>query len=123
MILKVFDLAFLGLSLGITVLSAVAVVETPSWKGPPVVEVKTPQGTFVYPLNKNRDLHETGPAGVTWLRIRDGEVYAISSPGPRKIMMKMGKISRDGEWLASVPNHIFVLIKGGRPSDLDVHAF
>ena len=95
---------------------------TPSG-GSPTVEVKTPHGTFLYPLDQNRDLHETGPAGVTWLRIQDGQVFAIDSPGPRKIMMRMGKISRQGEWIASVPNHVFVVIIGGSPPELDVKAY
>ncbi|NNM54625.1 MAG: hypothetical protein HKM05_07890 [Spirochaetales bacterium] len=121
--LRVFDFVMLAISLGITALSAIPVVSTSPWNGQPSVEIKTTHGTYVYPLNQNRDLYEPGPAGVTWLRIHGGKVYAVNSPGPRKIMMRMGKISRDGEWLASVPNHVFVLITGGKPSTLDAHAF
>ena len=80
-------------------------------------------GTIVYSLSKNRDIYVHGPAGVTWIRIQDGKAFAVESPGPRKIMMRMGKISRDNQWIASIPNHVFVRIIGGQPATIDTTAF
>ncbi len=120
--MKFFDFVFLTISVGVTVVSGLA-----AWKntstGNPLVEIQSTQGMFAYPLGIDRDLHIKGPAGVTWLKIRNNQVYAVQSPGPRKIMMQMGKISQNGQWIASVPNHVFVRIVGGRPATVDAIVF
>ena len=110
--LKPFDTVFLILSLGVTVVSGWWSWESAA--GPvPLVEVQSAQGRALYPLSENRDLSITGPAGVTLLRIENGEAYAVRSPGPLGIMVQMGRISRPGQWIASLPNKVFVRIVGG----------
>ncbi len=45
------------------------------------MEIQSVRGTYLYPLSEDRDVPVGGPAGITLIRIKSGEAYAVSSPG------------------------------------------
>jgi hypothetical protein len=106
------DVVFLVLSVGITIASAYWAWVGPSSYSTPMVQIQAVSGQFLYPLNVDRRLSVEGPAGTTILQIQAGKVYAVSSPGPLGIMVQMGKINQSGQWIASLPNRVFVRILG-----------
>jgi len=78
-------------------------------------------GRVIYtaPLDQDRQIELKGPLGTTRLQVAGGQVAVVSSPCPRKVGIGMGKISRGGEWLACVPNHLLVRIEGEAESRHD----
>lgn len=121
--LRFLDILFLLLSFGVTLYSASLVWWSTQSGGPPLVEIQSTGGTYLYPLSEDRDVKVDGPAGMTLIRIKSGEAYAVSSPGPLKIIMQMGRIRKPGEWLASLPNSVFVRIRGDAKNDVDASMF
>lgn len=81
--------------------------------GAPVVEITAPSGAYVYNLSAARELVFDGPMGKTLVRIADGAVDVTESPGPLQICVNAEKISQPGQWLACLPNKVFIRI-GGR---------
>lgn len=67
---------------------------------------------WIYPLDAEATLRVPGPLGETVVVIEDGAVQVISSPCPEKICVKTGRISRPGQWIACLPNRVFISIKG-----------
>ena len=67
---------------------------------------------FVAPLNKDQRVELEGPLGITVLQIESGTARIISSPCSQKICIGMGAVSRTGDLLACVPNHLVVSIEG-----------
>lgn len=74
--------------------------------------IRSGEQTWRFPLDVDRNIDIPGIAGITKLVIEDGYIWAEDSPGPRHIIMKMGKINTPGQWLLSVPNAVFVTIEG-----------
>lgn len=122
--LRPLDFLFFLLSCAATAGSAWWVFGTGTTGGSPLVQIQSADGISLYPLDENRDISVPGPAGTTLLRIENGEIYAVESPGPRRIILQMGKIGEQGRWLASLPNRVFVRIisRSGDSSRGDVDA-
>jgi len=111
---KPLDWSFLVLSLALTVGTAwVVLVPTDA---PLRVEVQDAGGTSLYPLNEDRTIEAQGPLGVTEVRVVGGGVFVDDSPCTNKVCIAMGTIRASGQFVACLPNRVFVRITGGAPS-------
>jgi len=83
-------------------------------------------GDTIYraPLDRDFKAELSGPLGTTHLEIRDGAAQVVSSPCPYKVCISMGKISRQNEIIACVPNRLLVKVVGtdelDKESDYDL---
>ena len=64
------------------------------------------------PLDHDRHLVVVGRLGETEIEVQDGRVRVVRSPGPYKLCLKRGWISRPGEILICLPNRVTVEIPG-----------
>ena len=87
------------------------------------VHIATQQAEFIYPLEDKRHLVVAGPLGDTHIEISGGEARVTASPCRDKICIIGGWIDSTGEWLACLPNRIFIRIEGSPHSDLDARSF
>ncbi|MBR0161616.1 MAG: NusG domain II-containing protein [Oscillospiraceae bacterium] len=70
-----------------------------------------------YPLKKDGVFPLNG--GTNILVIADGEAWVSEADCPDKICMGMGKISRNGEFIACLPNRVLIVIEGGEETGVD----
>ncbi|AEJ62483.1 protein of unknown function DUF1312 [Spirochaeta thermophila DSM 6578] len=84
--------------------------------GPLVVRVESEGGVFLYPLDEDRTLEVEGPLGPEKVIIRNGAVWIEEAPCPDKLCIAMGRISSPGQWIACLPNRIFVMVEGRKGS-------
>ncbi len=88
-----------------------------AWRGSssarkkPYVEITTSKGTFLYQLEQQRSISIDGPLGKTVVVI-DKKVDVIQSPGRRQICVNAKPIFQHGQWLACLPNRVFLRIYG-----------
>ena len=82
-----------------------------------VVTVRTADGDEVYPLNKDGVFSLNG--GTNTLVIEDGEAWVSEANCPDKVCMGMGKISKNGEFIACLPNQVIIVVEGGEESPVD----
>lgn len=70
--------------------------------------------SIVEELDLNRDQHlvVSGRLGETEIEVKGGRVRVVRSPGPWKLCIKRGWISRPGEILVCLPNRVTVEIPG-----------
>ncbi len=89
-----------------------------------VVVIGASSDEWIYPLGEDRTMEVPGPLGVTVVHIREGYVSVHTSPCVNQTCVSSGRISGAGQWLACLPNQVFVRIEGrnddGSP---DAHAF
>jgi hypothetical protein len=111
---KPLDWFFLILSLTLTVGTAWAVFAPTD--SPLRVEVQDPEGTFLYPLDQDRTIEAKGPIGVTTIEVAQGKVWVQDSPCTNKVCIAMGVIRTSGQFVACLPNSVFVRISGGTSS-------
>lgn len=83
------------------------------------VAVVTVDGEEVgrYPLKKSGTFSLNGGSNI--LVIEDGMAWVSEASCPDKVCMGMGKISRNGEFIACLPNRLIVVIEGGEASPID----
>ena len=60
--------------------------------------------------------------GTNTLIVRDGVAWMEEAQCPDKICMAMGEISRNGEFIACLPNQLLVVIEGGESSQVDARS-
>ena len=72
---------------------------------------------LLYPLHQDRIVTIAGPIGETRMEIRDQQVRVVQSPCSEKICVKMGWISKAGDWIACLPNRVMILIVGDQEQE------
>ena len=82
-----------------------------------VVTVRTADGDEIYPLSKDGVFSLNG--GTNTLVIENGEAWVSEADCPDKICMGMGKISKNGEFIACLPNQVIIVVEGGEESPVD----
>ena len=80
----------------------------------PRVVISGKDGEWVYPLDKAQHVEVRGPLGSTLVGIEGGAVRIEDSPCPNKTCIAAGSIREPGQWLACLPNAVFVRIEGGK---------
>lgn len=68
--------------------------------------------TWIFPLGAEETLQVPGPIGTTVVRIHDKKTWIESSPCHDHLCVAAGKIDRADQWVACLPNKVFVRIKG-----------
>ena len=63
-----------------------------------------------YPLRKSGTFSLNG--GTNILVVENGEAWVSEADCPDKVCMGMGKISRNGEFIACLPNRLLVVVEG-----------
>ena len=74
---------------------------------------------WIYPLKEDREERVKGPLGDTLVMIKDGRAYIQDSPCPDKLCVHMPSISRSSQWIACLPNRVFLRVRGESGQDID----
>ena len=117
---KPLDFAALTLAVGLTAAAALHAYQgrTQSVR----LEIRTPEQTWMYSMDRDRVVRVPGPLGETVVRIADREVRVVHSPCPNKLCLKRGGISSAGEWNVCLPNQVMIRIEGKKNEEIDAHS-
>jgi hypothetical protein len=117
---KALDVAAIVVSLAVVGAFALG-----AWGGgPPAQVVVEASGTrFRYPLAQDRVERVAGPLGDTVVEIRGGRVRVIDSPCPDKLCVAAGEVTRQGQFVACLPNRVSVSPEGRDETGVDGTAF
>ncbi len=64
-----------------------------------------------------RRVRVPGPLGETVVEIEGGVARIVESPCRAKVCMRMGIVSSPGDWVACVPNRVFVKVEASGAVD------
>jgi hypothetical protein len=112
--LKGYDLVALAAALAVIALVSVRAYGTKT--GAAVVHLRGPGQEWVFPLGQDRIIQVRGPLGDTVVELRGGQARVLSSPCTEKICVRSGAIARPGQWIACLPNRVFLDIRGSGSS-------
>lgn len=110
--LKPWDLLPLFLAVALSVSLSVTAWER--MEGETLVEIRSEEGTFVFPMHQDRYFSARGPLGNTVIRIQGEEAWFESSPCPNQLCIQAGHQHRPGQWAACLPNRVFLRILSRR---------
>jgi hypothetical protein len=110
--LKPFDIPVLAAAAALTLAIAVAVYSGEAASSR--VIVRSPDKTWLFPLNAEERITVKGSIGETRIEIHNGRAAIVSSPCGGQICVAAGALHRNGQWVACLPNRIFLLIEGAK---------
>ncbi len=113
----------LAIILAIGVVTAVSVQAASGGIQGSQVQVESEEGTFVYALSQQVQASVEGPIGHTHFEVVDGRVRVTESPCRDQICVAGGWIGRTGEWVACLPNRVFVRVVAGDDAPFDAQTF
>ena len=90
------------------------------------VEITGKSGEWIEALDADRVIEVPGPLGSSFIHIENGTVAITDSPCENKLCVGMGAISEVNQWVACLPNEVFVRIGSGRTGEgsaLDATAY
>ena len=119
--IRFFDVVVVAVALVATVFVSVAVLG--GGGDHIIVRIDGQSGQWEYPLGQDRDIRIQGPLGTTIVHIEGGKAAITDSPCPNKTCILAGSIYRSGQWVACLPNKVFVRLVGGDSKGLDAATY
>jgi len=113
--LRPFDIPLVLVAAAITVASTLLAYGTSAGTARVVVEAGDQQ--WVYTLENAVTVPVTGSLGISTIVIHNGEVHFEKSPCVNQVCVASGTIKRPGQWIACLPNAVFVRIEGSPAED------
>jgi len=107
---RILDFAAIALAIAATVAVSAFVFKGGSDRL--YVHITADSGEWIEPLDRNRELEVSGPLGTTYVDIENSTVRILDSPCRNKLCVAMGAIAREDQWIACMPNKVFVRIGG-----------
>ncbi len=83
-----------------------------AFSGNEEVHVTTDSGTWIYDLSVDTVVDFEGPIGITTMEIAGGKVHVDYSDCRNQVCVLAGEIESAGEWIACLPNNVFIVIQG-----------
>jgi len=119
--LKFFD--YVAFAIAIVVVGVFVVLAYGSTEAGSRIRIQAADRDYMYELSTNREISIPGPLGDTEIEIRDGEVRVVYSPCRDDICVAAGWVSQSGQWIACLPNRVFVRVEHAEESDVDAQTF
>lgn len=118
---------FLDVLIFVLSLAMIAVISVKAYSGhgkKSLVIITSPKGQWIFPVSIKKVLTVTdGAGGFCVVSIDAGSVRVTKSNCPRHICIRMGSISRPGQWIACMPHRVFIRIAGNKNNPTDAISF
>ena len=119
--LRVLDLAALLCSAGVA--GAITRWVLGARRGRPIFRVTSGESTWLLRPDTDQVLEVSGPLGNNRVVVRDGSVFMEAAPCANQICVKTGRVARPGQWIACLPNRVFVAVEGGADEQIDARSY
>ena len=107
--IRPLDVIILTVFAAVLFFSILALRNTP--ERDPVLIIDSPFGQYIYELDKDREVKIKGLIGISVIKIENGKAKFDSSPCPNQTCVSGAPISKNFEWLACMPNQVFIHIE------------
>jgi hypothetical protein len=85
--------------------------------------IKADAQEYIFALDRDIVIEVTGPIGITRIAIKDGKAYFVDSPCPGKICVHSQPVSKQGEWIACLPNRVLLTVESRGKSEIDATSY
>jgi hypothetical protein len=113
--IKVFDVVIIGFALLLSVGAAFAIYSPGTSQAEFVIEASGRRWT--YPADAETLVEVEGAIGISIAEMSGGAIRMISSPCANQTCVAAGSINRNGQWIACLPNQVFIHVEGKDNND------
>lgn len=114
------DAVILVIAVAVTAVSAFAAYRKPAVK--PQLVVSTPEGEYLYSIDKDRIIEAKGLIGNSTIEIKDGYVRFTDSPCDNKVCVNHGVLMGGFDFAACLPNGIMIMVENADEDNIDTMA-
>ena len=107
--LRFFDFVVFFLAAAITVVCIIKIYGKNESSLRIIIQGK--EGSWVYPVNQSVLLDISGPLGNTTIELHEGKAQVVFSPCANQTCVSSGSIQHKGQWIACLPNAVFVRVE------------
>ena len=118
--IPVIDLVVIFIFLGIFILFSICIFRDKN--GVPLLYITTPEGEYIYQLNTDRIIKAKGLLGYSKIEIKNGAARFLESPCPNGNCINSGKVRKNAQWAACLPNDIFIRVENNT-EDIDTGSY
>jgi hypothetical protein len=119
---KLKPLDFLILAISLAAAAIAFAVAYQNSKGRAQLLIQTPYGVYAYDMAQDKILDIKGELGISRIEIAGGKARFLDSPCPNKTCVQCAPVSRAGEWIACLPNQVFIRIQADSDDTVDAIA-
>ncbi|MCL2244157.1 MAG: NusG domain II-containing protein [Treponema sp.] len=119
--IKLPDIFIITMALGLTLFSAYNAYLKP--QDALLVLVRGQNSEWFFPLDARETVIVNGPLGETIINISENHAWVESSPCDNHTCEAAGKIFRQGQWAACLPNNVLLMIEGKKSENADTIAW
>ena len=113
--IKIIDILIILMAAGLTVYSSYTAYIKPQNSSHVLVRAKA--GEWTFPINAEETVIVQGPLGYTTVQVRENRAWVESSPCQNQTCVAAGKVWRQGQWSACLPNNVLLMIEGNNEQD------
>ncbi len=81
------------------------------------VQISGEEGEWIAPFDEDAEYRISGPIGITHVHIHNGQAAIVESPCANQLCVLSGAISEPDQWVACLPNKVFVHITSSGTTD------
>lgn len=119
--MKLLDYLAVAAAVAVTVISLISAI---SLNGSSLeVLIEADGREWLYPLDGEKELDFQGPVGHTILIITEGHARVLHSDCKEQICVQTGRIDAPGQWIACMPNRVFISVRGKEEGELDGESY
>lgn len=119
--IKILDILILAAALVVTA-AAFRIAYKSGGRGHTQLLVQTPDGVYAYDMSKDRIIDAKGALGISRIEIKAGKARFLESPCRNKTCVQCAPVSRQDEWIACLPNKVFIRIEADSGGGVDAIA-
>ena len=79
--------------------------------------IRGDEKSWIFSSEAEALIHVNGPIGSTAIGIREGRAMILSSPCPGQTCVSAGQLHRNGQWVACLPNRVFLFLEAAGDKD------
>ena len=118
---KIPDIVIIAIAAGLALFSAFNAYLKP--RSASRVLIRGQGSEWFFPVDAEETVIVSGPLGDTLVRIHENRTWVESSPCDNQTCVAAGRIFRQGQWAACLPNNVLLMIEGTKGEDADTVAW
>jgi hypothetical protein len=80
-------------------------------RGRALIKITSADGEWLLQPAEPQEVSVAGPLGINRVQVVNGGVRVVAAPCANQICVQTGHVSRPGQWIACLPNRVFVSIE------------